>query len=67
MDRGANNRRSWSGVLVECCGIQLNLCSGEKYDEMREKGAFSEMPIFPAEGFIKEIDGVIVVKISEAY
>ncbi len=64
---GANNRRSWSGVLVECCGIQLNLCSGEKYDEMRETGVFSEIPIFPAEGSIKEIDGVIVVKISEAY
>ena len=64
---GANNRRSWSGVLVECCGIQLNLCSVEKYEEMRQTGVFSEMPIFPAEGSVREIDGVIVVKVSEAY
>jgi hypothetical protein len=63
----ANNRRSWIGVLEECCGIQLNLCSAEKYEEMHQKGVFSEMPIFPAEGSIKEIDGVIVVKISDAY
>ena len=27
---------------------------------MHQKGVFSEMPIFPAEGSIKEIDGVIV-------
>lgn len=64
---GANNRKSWSGVLVECCGIQLNLCSSVKYEEMRQTGVFSEMPIFPAEGSVREIDGVIVVKVSEAY
>lgn len=64
---GLNNRRSWSGVLTEYCGIQLNLCSPEKYEEMRQRGDFSEMPTFPEEGSIREIDGVVVVKISEAY
>lgn len=64
---GLNNRRSWSGVLTEYCGIQLNLCSPEKYEEMCQRDAFSKMATFPEEGSIREIDGVVVVKISEAY
>lgn len=63
----ANNGKSWAGVLVECCGIKLNICPAEKYEELYQRGEFSDMPEFPARESVKIIDGIVVVKISEAY
>lgn len=63
----ANNGKSWSGVLAECCGIKLNICPVEKYEELYQRDEFSNMPEFPARESIKVIDGIVVVKISEAY
>ncbi len=63
----ANNRKSWTGVLEECCSINLRLCSVEKYDELHQRGEFLSMPIFPARGSIKKIDGIVVVKVSDVY
>lgn len=62
-----NNYRSWSGVLLEYFGVKLNVCPAEKYEELRQRDEIASMPLFPMEGSITRIDGVVVVKVSEAY
>lgn len=62
-----NNRRSWQGVLSEYCGINLNLCSEDQYNAIIQNEKIANMPEFPLEGSLLEIDGVIVVKVSQLY
>lgn len=62
-----NNRRSWLGVLNEYCGVGLSFCGEETYNEIKVKEEVSAMPEFPAEGSIIEVDGVVVVKVSDVY
>lgn len=64
---GRDGYRSWRGFVIEGCGINLNFCTEEQYKNLLQTNELSEMPIFPAEGSIREIDGVVVVKVSEAY
>lgn len=62
-----NHKRSWQGVLSEYCGIRLNLCSGQQYQVLIQNKDVANMPVFPLEGSIAEIDGVIVIKVSDFY
>lgn len=64
---GHGGYRSWAGVLAECCGIRLNLCTEEEYKNLIQTKELAEMPVFPMEGSIREIDGVVVVKVSGVY
>ena len=47
--------------------MNMNLCSEAQYDALRGSEAVKQMPVFPKEGSIREIDGIIVVKVSEMY
>ncbi len=62
-----NYRRSWTGVLTNYCGMNLNLCSSEQYDFIRQTDFVKEMPVFPIEGSIRVADDLVVVKISDLY
>lgn len=62
-----NHKRSWQGVLSEYCGIRLNLCSGQQYQILIQSKDIANMPVFPKEGSIAEVDGVIVIKVSDFY
>lgn len=62
-----NHKRSWQGVLSEYCGLRLNLCSGQQYQLLIQSKDTANMPVFPAEGSIAEVDGVIVIKVSDFY
>lgn len=62
-----NHKQSWQGVLTEYCGIRLNLCSGQQYQILIQNEEVANMPAFPQEGSIVEINGIIVVKVSDTY
>lgn len=62
-----NNRESWNGVISNFLGLNLNLCSDLKYDEIIKMEQVANMPEFPAEGSICVIDNIVVVKVSELY
>ena len=46
-------------------GINIKICSKEKYDEIIKTDVFKKMPIYPKKGCIKMIDNVVVIKISD--
>lgn len=43
-------------------GEEVNFCSREQYDSIIRSEEFIKMPIFPKEGSVRMIDGVIMVK-----
>ena len=57
----------WSNLLLEYCGISLNFTTNEQYNILCQKEEVAEMQEFPKAGSIMEIDGIVVVKISEKY
>lgn len=65
--QSGNNRASWEGLITQYCGVRINLCYEETYDIIRLMDEVENMPEFPAEGSVQEIEGVIVVKVSELY
>jgi len=62
-----NNRRSWLGVFSNFAGMNINLVGENEYNALRALEEVKEMPEFPSVGSIKEIQGAIVVKVSELY
>lgn len=55
---------SYAGVLRDV-GVNISLCSDAVYDEIKNLDEVKNMPEFPAEGFVSEVDGYIVVKVAE--
>ena len=45
-------------------GIQPNFASAEVYYKVCGTQEFRDMPIFPEPGSVREIDGVMVVKLT---
>ena len=62
-----NNRRSWLGVFSNFAGMNINFVGENEYNALRALGEVKEMPEFPGTGSIKEIQGIVVVKVSELY
>ena len=63
-----NNRHSWYyGMLQHYLGLNITWCDDEEFDNVRAAGYLDDMPNFPEEGSIKEIDGVTWVKVSDYY
>lgn len=66
-DSWQNDNEFWFYLFREYCGIQLHFCTNEQYNELCQKEEVVNMPEFPQNGSIMELDGIIVVKISEVY
>ncbi len=63
---GDNMKLSYNG-LFEYEGTFIRFSDADKYDELVENGIADSMPLFPDEGSIRQIDGYVVVKISNIY
>lgn len=59
------NSRGWHSLYWEELGIQLNWCSDEETRTLCASDTFQAMPIYPQDGCIQTIDGVVVVKVAE--
>lgn len=53
--------KTWKGIFRNLLGVELPILDSHKYYEMEE---VVDMPVFPEEGAIKVIDGVVVIKVS---
>ncbi len=60
------NLRSWHSFTKEFAGVDLPFCSSEEYRAIGRSAEFEAMPNYPNEGSIATIDGIVVVKISNA-
>lgn len=57
----------WDGVFKHLCGVNLNICSLDKYAEIADDEEIKNMPVFPAEDSILVKDDVVIIKISDDY
>ena len=63
-----NNRRSWYyGMIRHYLALDLNWCDDDDYNEILTSGQLEEMPCFPEKESIREINGILVVKVSDSY
>lgn len=58
------DNRAWYGLFHYRLGLELPMCDAVRYEQLAKSAEVREMPLYPAEGSIKEIDGVIVIRIS---
>ncbi len=62
---GDCNVQSYRGLLREA-GLELNLNRDfDKWHELEKREEVKEMPAFPYDGYIREIDGCVVIKMSD--
>ena len=56
---------TWRGNMTNYMGINIPMCDDDTYVNLMNDERVMQMPIFPEEGSIAEIDGVVVVHVSE--
>lgn len=56
--------RSWGGIYHYRLGINILTCNANEYEELLKLDEVKNMPMYPSEGFIREINGIIVIRIS---
>lgn len=61
---GELDNRAWYGLFHYRLGLDLPMCDAVSYEKLTGSDVVRDMPLYPAEGSIQEIDGVIVIKIS---
>lgn len=62
-----NNRVTWEGVINEFCGLNVNMCGDDTYDQIKAMSAIESMPVYPGKGSMMIIDDVLVIKVSNNY
>lgn len=60
----ALDSRSWGGIYHYRLGINILTCYADEYEELLKSDEVKNMPIYPSEGFIQEINGIIVIRVS---
>ena len=58
---------SWNGVFGTIIRAPVAICDDDQYMALLEEEMVAQMPIYPQEGYIRQVDGVLVVKVSEDY
>lgn len=61
---GELDLRAWKGIFNYILGIKLDYCEANEYIELLANEEVQAMPDYPVTGCIKEINGIIVVKVS---
>jgi hypothetical protein len=56
--------RTWNGIFTNLSGVNLPRCDDDEYQRILQDQRVKEMPLFPAEDSIQEIDGIVVIHIS---
>ncbi len=62
---GYGGQGSWMKFVLEKFGRQLECCTFEEYNAVVESAEFKEMPTYPHEGYIREINGIMAIKLEE--
>lgn len=59
--------QTWCGIYREFFGYFVEPCTNEEYERIVERPEIAMMPMYPRTGSVTEIDGIIVVKVSNNY
>lgn len=59
------NTQTWQQFFRQYLGVTYETCTAEQFAAISASPAFAEMPLYPEEGSIQTIDGVLVVKVSD--
>lgn len=59
--------QTWIGIYREHLGYFVETCSDEEYEKITARPDVAAMPMYPRAGSITEIDGIIVIKVSNDY
>lgn len=59
-----DNMDTWDRLFRDELGLSMNWCSYEQAEALRETEAYAAMPMYPQQGSIAVLDGVLVVKVS---
>ena len=62
-----NNRETWTGITRLFCGVTIPICGEGTYSEIVAEDEVKKMPVYPNEGYMKVIDNVLVIKMSDLY
>lgn len=62
-----NNRATWMGITESLCGVSIPICGEEAYANIVSGEEVKEMPVYPNEGYMRVIDNVLVIKMSDLY
>lgn len=60
-----NNMRSWDVIMKRFAGQSFNYCSFDECAKVIRSSEFANMSLYPANGSVATIDGVVVIKISD--
>lgn len=55
----------WRNLYLDLLGMRLNICSKEEYMAVIQSEEFKEMPLYPAEGSVRKINGIVCVKLMD--
>ena len=55
----------WSGYIRDDMGAKYVSCSAEEYNDILKTEEYQEMQNFPEQNSVREINGIVVVKLSE--
>jgi hypothetical protein len=55
------------GIYREYLGYFVEPCTNDEYEAIVARDDVAAMPMYPRAGSITEIDGIIVVKVSNNY
>lgn len=55
----------WRNLYLDLLGMKLNICSKEEYMAIIQLEEFKEMPLYPAEGSVRKINGIVCVKLMD--
>lgn len=59
-----DNMDTWDRLFRDELGLSVHWCSYEQAESLRETDAYAAMPLYPQQGSIAVLDGVLVVKVS---
>lgn len=62
--RSGLDSKTWVGIFRNLSGVNLVACTSKEYEEILVNSEINGMNVFPKEGSIKELNGIIVIKVS---
>ncbi len=62
----SNNWRAWKALARQYAGVSLDTCTVEELRQIGQTDVFAAMPSYPNDGSVAEVNGVVVLKFSDA-
>ena len=60
-----SRQNHYNRIITDFLGLELNFVNSKKEEEIKATNEFINMPVYPDDGCISEINGVVVVKMAE--